>query len=172
MKSRQLQAQGPSPRITFARAVKFLEPGEVWDIYLVLEDADEDLKSLEWELRQKGPGGISQGTITLEAPRKKPKEDQEKFKEDRIGKLAGYLELDTGGPDVLRHPGRFDGLQMRLTVYAVDKKGLRSRERVLSLTLRLGAPRFPRPVLQGASFRHRFGALQAVFPDPLNAKGR
>ena len=169
-KPRSPKAKGPAPRITFARAAKILEPGEIWDIYLVLEDAEANLKSLEWELRQEGPGGISRGTIPLALPRTKAKVGQELFKEEEIGKLAGYLELDTGGPDVRRRPGRFDGLRMTLIVAAVDKEGHRSQKRTFPLVLRLGAPRPSRPVLPGVSLRHRIGAIAAVFPDPLGGK--
>lgn len=139
-------------------------------MFIVLEDVEEDLKSLEWELRQEGPGGTSQGAIPLELPRSKPKEGQEVFQEDRIGKLAGFLALDTDGPDVLRHPGRFDGLRMTLSLTAVDANGLRSERRNLLLTFRLGAPRTLPPVQPGVSFRHRIGAIHAVFPDPLRRR--
>ncbi|MFQ5691950.1 MAG: hypothetical protein ACE5IM_02750 [Nitrospinota bacterium] len=162
--------RGSVPRIAFVQAAKFLEPGEIWDVFLVLEDEGGDLKSLEWELRQKGPGGTSRGTIPLVLPRAKPKIGQEKFKEDEIDRLAGFVELDTGGPDVLRHPGRFDGLRMTLTLWVVDRNSLQSAKRSLPLTLRLGAPRPVRPVLSGTSFRNRIGRLRAVFPDPLGGK--
>lgn len=167
---RSMKRPNPAPRISFAQAAMDLAPGEIWDLYLVLEDEDEDLKTLEWELHQEGPGGSSRGVIGLALPRKAPKEDQEKFKKDEMGRLAGYLELDTGGPDVLRHPGRFDGLRMMLTVTVVDRKGLQSKRRVFPLTLRLGAPKPPRPVVSGVTFRHRFGSIIAVFPDPLAGK--
>ncbi|MDP6088236.1 MAG: hypothetical protein QGF68_19645 [Nitrospinota bacterium] len=167
---RSIKRPNPAPRIIFAQAARNLTPGEIWDLYLVLEDEDKNLKTLEWELLQEGPGGSSRGAISLAFPRKAPKEGQERFENDEIGKLAGYLELDTGGPDVLRHPGRFDGLRMTLTVTAVDRNGLQSKKRIFPLTLRLGAPEPSRPVVSGVTFRHRFGSIIAVFPDPLAGK--
>jgi hypothetical protein len=169
-KSPFLKREESRPKITFSQAAEFLEPGDVWDIFLILEDSGEDLRTLEWELRQEGPGGTTRGTIKLVLPRKKEKEGQEKFKEDDIGKLSGYLDLDTGGPDVLRRPGRFDGLRMTLTIRAVDSKGNRSEKVSFPLTLRLGAPQSTHPVKPGVSFRHRFGSIGAVFPDPLSTK--
>ena len=167
---RSIKRPNPAPRISFAQAARFLAPGEIWDLYLVLEDEDENLKTLEWELHQEGPGGSSRGEIRLALPRKAPKEGQERFKKDEISKLAGYLELDTGGPDVLRHPGRFDGLRMTLTVTVMDGKGLQSKSRVFPLTFRLGAPQPSRPVVSGVTFRHRLGAIIAVFPRPPGRK--
>ena len=79
---RSMKRPNPAPRISFAQAAMDLAPGEIWDLYLVLEDEDEDLKTLEWELHQEGPGGSSRGVIGLALPRKAPKEDQEKFKKD------------------------------------------------------------------------------------------
>lgn len=161
---------GTAPKITYARAADFVAPGGIWEIFLVLQDEEGDLKSVEWELHQFGPGGTSKGTLLLSLPRKKPKEGQEKFKRDAIENLSGYIELDTAGPDVLRHPGRFDGLQMRLIVVAVDRRGLQSKKRVFSLTFRLGAPRSARPVISGGKFSYRIGSIFAVFPDPIKEK--
>jgi hypothetical protein len=169
-KSPFLKQEESRPKITFSQAAEILEPGDVWDIFVALEDSGEDLRTLEWELRQEGPGGTTRGTTKLVLPRKKPKEGQEKFKEDEIGKLSGYLELDTGGPDVLRRPGRFDGLRMTLTIQAVDRRGNRSEKVSFPLTLRLGAPQFTRPVKSGVSFRNRLGNIGAVFPDPLSTE--
>ena len=161
---------GTAPKITYARAADLVAPGEIWEIFLVLQDEEGDLKSVEWELRQFGLGGTSKGTLPLSLSRKKPKEGQEKFKRDVIEKLSGYIELDTAGPDVLRHPGRFDGLRMELIVVAVDRRGLQSKKRVFSLTFRLGAPRATRTVTCGGKFSYRIGSIVAVFPDPLKER--
>lgn len=158
------------PRITYAKAADLVAPGEIWEIFLVLEDKGGDLKSVEWELRQFGPGGMSKGALRLSLPRRKPKEGQEKFKRDVIENLRGYIEFDTAGPDVIRYPNRFDGLRMQLTLVAINRSGLQSERRVFPLTFRLGAPHAARPVISSGKFSYRLGSIVAVFPDPLRKR--
>ena len=128
------------------------------------------MKTVEWELRQFGPCGTSKGTLVLSLPRRKPKDGQEKFKRDVIENLRGYIEFDTAGPDVIRFPGRFDGLRMQLTLMAVNRSGLQSKKQVFPLTFRVGAPRAARPVISSGKFSYRLGSITAVFPDPLQKR--
>ena len=132
----QTETKGKPPTITFSYAQEKIRQGEIWRIYIAVEDPDGDMSKIVCTIEQTGGYGYRPSITQL--------------KKGMERKFAGHLALYSNSHS------SFWGMRLQLTLTVLDRAGNESETVVFPLEFN-GEPMKPLPSDMANDLNQRIG---------------